>query len=154
MGDDFKCRYRRQYLPVKWADAPDEKSCSAEKSASTRPGGDFIYIWWAHERLSGLLAYGDAFIRLRRIPRACPWMNAKNNLVATARCHPKEKEDNRGVAEGEDGYLNGTTGLPVGRRFKRDNFFRYFRVYNPIRSQRLGWIPWLLPYCGPLSPVV
>jgi len=22
--------------------------------------------------------------------------------------------DNRGVAEGEDGYFNGTTGLPVG----------------------------------------
>ena len=25
-----------------------------------------------------------------------------------------EKADNRGVAEGEDGYFNGTTGLPVG----------------------------------------
>ncbi len=25
-----------------------------------------------------------------------------------------EKADNRGVAEGEDGYLNGTTGLVVG----------------------------------------
>ena len=25
-----------------------------------------------------------------------------------------EKADNRGVAEGEDGYFNGTAGLPVG----------------------------------------
>ena len=25
-----------------------------------------------------------------------------------------EKADNHGVAEGEDGYFNGTTGLPVG----------------------------------------
>jgi len=42
-------------------------------------------------------------------------MNAKENkLIATARCHPKDKADNRGVAEGEDGYFNGTTGLPVG----------------------------------------
>ena len=36
----------------------------------------------------------------------------KNKLIATARCHPKDKADNRGV--GEDGYFNGTTGLPVG----------------------------------------
>ena len=42
-------------------------------------------------------------------------MNAKENkLIATARCHPRDKADNRGVAEGEDGYFNGTTGLPVG----------------------------------------
>jgi len=26
----------------------------------------------------------------------------------------KDKADNRGVAKGEDGYFNGTTGLPVG----------------------------------------
>ena len=38
----------------------------------------------------------------------------KNKLIATARCHPTEKADNHGVAEGEDGYFNGTTGLPVG----------------------------------------
>ena len=30
---------------------------------------------------------------------------------------PQEKADNRGVAEGEDGYFNGTTGLPVGIHF-------------------------------------
>ena len=55
------------------------------------------------------------FIRLRRKPRVCSWMNAKKNrLIATARCHPKDKADNRGVAEGEDGYFNGATGLPVG----------------------------------------
>jgi hypothetical protein len=42
-------------------------------------------------------------------------MNEKrNNLMATARCHPKDKADNRGVAEGEDGYFNETAGLPVG----------------------------------------
>ncbi|RLC05788.1 MAG: hypothetical protein DRH90_05145 [Deltaproteobacteria bacterium] len=38
----------------------------------------------------------------------------KQKLIATARCHPLGKADNRGVAEGEDGYFNGTTGLPVG----------------------------------------
>ena len=41
----------------------------------------------------------------------------KYKLPATARCDPTEKADNRGVAEGEDGYLNGTTGLPVGIHF-------------------------------------
>ncbi len=46
--------------------------------------------------------------------KSCPWMNAKNKLIATARCHPRNKADNRGVAEGEDEYFNGTTGLPVG----------------------------------------
>jgi hypothetical protein len=43
----------------------------------------------------------------------------KNKLIATARCHPKEKADNRGVAEGEDGYFNGTTGLPVEIQYIR-----------------------------------
>ncbi|MBW2566879.1 MAG: hypothetical protein JRE24_08365, partial [Deltaproteobacteria bacterium] len=33
---------------------------------------------------------------------------------ATARCRPEAKADNRVVAEGEDGYFSGTTGLPVG----------------------------------------
>jgi hypothetical protein len=56
----------------------------------------------------------DFFIRLRRRPRACPWINAKTNIIATARCHPRNKADNRGVAEGEDGYFNETKGLPVG----------------------------------------
>ena len=40
-------------------------------------------------------------------------MNAKN-VCAMARCHPKIEADNRVVAEGEDGYVKGTTGLPVG----------------------------------------
>ena len=43
----------------------------------------------------------------------------KNKLIATARCHPKDKADNHGVlsrrsSKSEDGYFNGTTGLPVG----------------------------------------
>ena len=55
------------------------------------------------------------FVRLRRKPRACPWMNAKRNkLIAAARCHPKDKADNRGVADSEDAYFNGTTDLLVG----------------------------------------
>jgi len=29
-----------------------------------------------------------------------------------------EKADNHGLAEGEDGYFNGTTGLPVGIHLK------------------------------------
>ncbi|MBW2565935.1 MAG: hypothetical protein JRE24_03415 [Deltaproteobacteria bacterium] len=37
-----------------------------------------------------------------------------NNLYATARCRPEAEADNRVVAEGEDGYFSGTTGLPVG----------------------------------------
>ena len=42
-------------------------------------------------------------------------MNAKKHrLIATAWCHPIDEADNHGVAEGEDGYFNGTTGLPVG----------------------------------------
>ena len=54
-------------------------------------------------------------------------MNEKNKLIATARCHPKDKADNRGVlsrrsskSEVEDGYFNGTTGLPVGIHFTSD----------------------------------
>ena len=37
-----------------------------------------------------------------------------NNQYATARCRPEAEADNRVVAEGEDGYFSGTTGLPVG----------------------------------------
>ncbi|MBW2173317.1 MAG: hypothetical protein JRF64_01475 [Deltaproteobacteria bacterium] len=37
-----------------------------------------------------------------------------NNQYATARCRPEVLADNRVVAEGEDGYFSGTTGLPVG----------------------------------------
>ncbi|MBW2171505.1 MAG: hypothetical protein JRF69_05920 [Deltaproteobacteria bacterium] len=37
-----------------------------------------------------------------------------NNQHATARCRPEAEADNRVVAEGEDGYFSGTTGLPVG----------------------------------------
>jgi hypothetical protein len=39
-------------------------------------------------------------------PRSCQY--------ATARCRPEAEADNRVVAEGEDGYFSGTTGLPVG----------------------------------------
>ena len=37
-----------------------------------------------------------------------------NDRYATARCRPEAEADNRVVAEGEDGYYHGTTGLPVG----------------------------------------
>ncbi|MBW2173191.1 MAG: hypothetical protein JRF64_00820 [Deltaproteobacteria bacterium] len=37
-----------------------------------------------------------------------------NNQYTTARCRPEAEADNRVVAEGEDGYFSGTTGLPVG----------------------------------------
>ena len=36
-----------------------------------------------------------------------------------------EKADNHGVAEGEDGYCNGTTGLPVGIHFKIQTAITY-----------------------------
>jgi len=48
----------------------------------------------------------------------------KYRLIATARCHPKDAADNHGVAEGEDGYFNGTTGLPVGIHFADYNGYR------------------------------
>ena len=38
----------------------------------------------------------------------------ENMRFAMARCRPKVEADNRGVAEGEVGYLNQPTGLPVG----------------------------------------
>ena len=37
-----------------------------------------------------------------------------------------EKADNHGVAEGEDGYFNGTTGLPVGIHL--DVALRFFSI--------------------------
>ena len=40
-----------------------------------------------------------------------------NNQYATARCRPEAEADNRVVAEGEDGYFSGTTGLSVGLHF-------------------------------------
>jgi len=40
-----------------------------------------------------------------------------NNQYATARCRLEAEADNRVVAEGEDGYFSGTTGLPVGSVF-------------------------------------
>jgi len=53
------------------------------------------------------------FIRLRRIPRACPWMNAQMPVVlrrdvaptchAVAAAKAEAEADNHGVAEGEDG---------------------------------------------------
>ena len=39
------------------------------------------------------------------------------NVNATTRCRPKIMADNRVVAEGEDGYFNGTKGLPVGLHY-------------------------------------
>ena len=52
-------------------------------------------------------------------------MNAKRHqFIATARCHPKDKADNRVVAEGEDGYFNppaADDGLPVGIHFRKIN---------------------------------
>ena len=55
--------------------------------------------------------------------------------MATARCHPKDKADNRGVAEGEDGYVDGTTDLPVGIHFlqggrKRIHIFHWINTSN------------------------
>ncbi|MBW2566817.1 MAG: hypothetical protein JRE24_08045 [Deltaproteobacteria bacterium] len=55
------------------------------------------------------------FIRLRRRPRA---------QYATARCRPEAEADNRVVAEGEDGYFSGTTGLPVGLHNARQISFK------------------------------
>ena len=43
--------------------------------------------------------------------------------MATARCHRKDKADNRGVAEGQDGYVDGTTGLHVGIHFLKKRLY-------------------------------
>ncbi|MBW2174940.1 MAG: hypothetical protein JRF64_10020 [Deltaproteobacteria bacterium] len=45
-----------------------------------------------------------------------------NNQYATARCCPESEADNRVVAEGEDGYFSGTTGLPVGLHMLRNEY--------------------------------
>ncbi len=45
-----------------------------------------------------------------------------------------EKADNRGVAEGEDGYLNGTTGLPVGIHLAYHNFIGVVRKTFRLRT--------------------
>jgi hypothetical protein len=50
-----------------------------------------------------------------------PVAECANNQYATARCRPEAEADNRVVAEGEDGYFSGTTGLPVGLH-KTTNF--------------------------------
>jgi hypothetical protein len=48
-----------------------------------------------------------------------------------------EKADNRGVAEGEDGYFNGTTGLPVGIHFGHHDQL-------PVaRDATLSTYPWM-----------
>jgi len=44
-----------------------------------------------------------------------------NNQYATARCRSEAEGDNRVVAEGEDGYFSGTTGLPVGLHCGQNN---------------------------------
>ena len=47
---------------------------------------------------------------------------------------PKVETDNRGVAEGEDGYFNGTTGLPVGihyiTKLLRDKYLSSGQICN------------------------
>ncbi|MBW2174864.1 MAG: hypothetical protein JRF64_09600, partial [Deltaproteobacteria bacterium] len=55
---------------------------------------------------------------------------------ATARCRPEAEADNRVVAEGEDGYFSGTTGLPVGlhRRSQGHNWPVIFSLTPRIRS--------------------
>jgi len=50
-----------------------------------------------------------------------------NKLIASARCHPSNKADNRGVAEGEDGYFNATTDLSVWIHTKKGKLM--LRVY-------------------------
>ena len=42
------------------------------------------------------------FVRLRRRPRACPWMNVKM-IIMLGRDVAENKADNRVVAEEEDG---------------------------------------------------
>ncbi|MBW2566822.1 MAG: hypothetical protein JRE24_08070 [Deltaproteobacteria bacterium] len=50
-----------------------------------------------------------------------------DNQYATARCRPEAEADNRVVAEGEDGYFSGTTGLPVGFHY------RSISIINPCQ---------------------
>ena len=46
-----------------------------------------------------------------------PMDECTNAVCATARCRPNTEANNRVVAEGEDGYLNGITDLPVRLHF-------------------------------------
>ncbi len=61
-----------------------------------------------------------------------------NNKYATARCRPEAEADNRVVAEGEDGYFSGTTGLPVGLHIRR---LRHLK----IELQQRAHSPHVLP---------
>ena len=74
----------------------------------------------------------------------------KNKLIATARCHLTKKADNRVVAEGGDGYFNGTTGLPVGIHIER----AFLSVLSVLRFKVFDFRPpttdhWPLALWGP-----
>ena len=58
-----------------------------------------------------------------------------NNQYATARCRPEAEADNRVVAEGEDGYFSGTTGLPVG--LHSNSFHHVSKSVNETMKQCL-----------------
>ena len=60
-----------------------------------------------------------------------------NDRYATARCRPKAEADNRVVAEGEDGYYHGTTGLPMGLHvFSQTEQIWFFRPHCPIKQPK------------------
>ncbi|MBW2567244.1 MAG: hypothetical protein JRE24_10325 [Deltaproteobacteria bacterium] len=59
-----------------------------------------------------------------------------NNQYATARCRPEAEADNRVVAEDEDGYFSGTTGLPVGLHYGRTRRVRINKQRNSVQKQR------------------
>jgi hypothetical protein len=74
-----------------------------------------------------------------------------NNCCATALCRPEAEADNRVVAE--DGYFNGTTGLPVGLHFTLDSDVKIWKFHFKESTLRLHnckiYIFFLWPNCKP-----
>ena len=79
-------------------------------------------------------------------------------LFATVRCHPKDKADNRVVAEGEDGYFNPPSadeGLPVGIHFmKRFFYHENIRLSPNCRLYPLSELYALRAGSRPVSPTL
>jgi len=79
------------------------------------------------------------FIHLCRGPRACPWKNAKNQLIAMARSHPR----NLGISAAKP---KAKTGVFMGPRvYPWESIVRYQRAgRKPEHGQgHAGGIRWL-----------
>jgi len=63
---------------------------------------------------AGISTFSVPFYPPSQKTTGLPVDECANNQYAMARCRPEAEADNRVLAEGEDRYDHGTTGLPVG----------------------------------------